>query len=113
MASKTPEEYLKTLNSKGLDIIENIIRQAKEIEPKIELSMGYGVLALRAGKKVVYLAAFKNHVGIYPGADTIEYFAKDLTGFETAKGTIRIPMDEPIPYPLIEKIVRYVILKKK
>jgi uncharacterized protein YdhG (YjbR/CyaY superfamily) len=107
----TADEYLKILDPVGRKNIEKIINEARKIEPKLELGMGYGVLALRLKKKaIIYFAAFKSHVGIYPGAKTIEHFALELEEYETAKGTIRFPFEKPLPYPLIKKIVKYNLL---
>ncbi len=50
---------------------------------------------------------FKNHVGIYPGAETIEHFKNDLTDYKTSKGTIQLPLDKVLPKKLLREIVLY------
>lgn len=70
-------------------------------------TISYGIPAFALnGKKVVWFAAFKSHIGFYPGAAAIRAFKKDLSGYKTAIGSVRLPLDEPLPRVLIEKIVR-------
>ncbi|USN52955.1 MAG: DUF1801 domain-containing protein [Candidatus Nomurabacteria bacterium] len=49
----------------------------------------------------------KTHIGIYPGAELIKTFAKELTNYKTSAGTIQFPLDKPLPKMLIKKIVKY------
>jgi len=78
--------------------------------------MSYGVPAFKIGNKNLLLyASFKEHVGIYPEPETIIFFKKELSKYETSKGAIRFSLKEPIPCRLIEKIIKYriKILKQK
>lgn len=60
------------------------------------------------GHPVMYFAAFKSHIGIYPVTPPVkEKFAKELSGYKGGKGTVRFPLDEPIPYALIARIAKY------
>jgi uncharacterized protein YdhG (YjbR/CyaY superfamily) len=57
---------------------------------------------------VIYFGAFKTHIGMYPITPPVKKkFAKELSRFEGGKGTIRFPLDEPIPYSLIARIAKY------
>jgi uncharacterized protein YdhG (YjbR/CyaY superfamily) len=51
--------------------------------------------------------AFKNHIGFYPAPTGIERFKEELSAYKGAKGSVRFPLDEPIPYALISEIVRF------
>ncbi len=62
---------------------------------------------------LVYYAAYKNHIGFYPTASGIKNFTKELAGFETSKGAIRFPIDEPLPVTLIKKIVKFRVTENK
>jgi uncharacterized protein YdhG (YjbR/CyaY superfamily) len=53
---------------------------------------------------LVTFAAFKHHIGFYPTPLAVKAFAKDLTKFATAKGSIQFPLEKPLPLPLIRKI---------
>jgi uncharacterized protein YdhG (YjbR/CyaY superfamily) len=55
----------------------------------------------------VHFAAFKSHIGFYPVPSGIEKFKKELSVYKGAKGSVQFPLDQPIPYDLISKIVAY------
>jgi len=55
----------------------------------------------------VHFAAFKNHIGFYPVPTGIEKFKKELSVYKGAKGSVQFPLDQPIPYELISKIVKF------
>jgi hypothetical protein len=59
--------------------------------------MSYGIPTLALGKNVFHFAAFKAHIGLYPGAAAIEVFAAALAKYKTSKGAIQIPLDQEIP----------------
>jgi len=56
---------------------------------------------------LVYFAAFKDHIGFFPTSSGVSAFARELESYDTAKGTIWFPLDEPIPVNLIRKIVKF------
>ena len=55
----------------------------------------------------MYFAAFKNHIGFYPTSSAVRQFKKELSVYEGAKGSVRFPLEQPIPYGLIGKIVKF------
>ena len=55
----------------------------------------------------MHFAAFKNHVGFYPDPSGIEKFRRELSPYESAKGSVQFPLDEPIPYDLITRVVKF------
>ncbi|HYK56629.1 MAG TPA: DUF1801 domain-containing protein, partial [Flavisolibacter sp.] len=72
-------------------------------EEKISYAMPTFVL----NGNLVHFAAYKNHIGFYPSPSPIEVFKDDLTGYTTSKGAIQFPIDRPLPFDLITKIVRF------
>ena len=56
------------------------------------------------GQNLIHFAAFKKHIGLYPGGEATEVFAERLTEFDTGKGTIRLPHDKDLPLELIRDI---------
>jgi uncharacterized protein YdhG (YjbR/CyaY superfamily) len=58
-------------------------------------------------KILVTFAVFKNHIGFYPMPSALQAFAKGLTKYKTAKGSVQFPLDKPLPLPLISKIVKF------
>lgn len=75
--------------------------------PDAEETMSYGVPAFKHNGNLVCYAAFKKHIGFYPEPSGIEKFKKELSSYETAKGTVIFPLEEPIPYDLIKKIIKF------
>jgi uncharacterized protein YdhG (YjbR/CyaY superfamily) len=56
---------------------------------------------------LVHFAAFKNHIGFYPAPSAIDAFQKELSPFKQSKGTVQFPLDKPIPFDLVTKIVEF------
>ena len=68
------------------------------------------------GKNLVHFAAFKNHIGFYPIPSGIEAFKKELSPYKQGKGSVQFPIDEPVPYGLVKKVVMFRVkenLKKR
>jgi uncharacterized protein YdhG (YjbR/CyaY superfamily) len=63
--------------------------------------------AFKLNRVLVYFAAFKDHIGFFPTAEGVSHFRKELEPYSTSKGTIRFPLDKPIPYGLISRIVKH------
>lgn len=59
------------------------------------------------GENLIHFAAFKNHIGLYPGGEATTKFAERLTGYKTSKGAIQLPFDKPIDKELITDIVKW------
>lgn len=74
--------------------------------PKAEESISYGMPAFKFHGALVYFAAFKQHIGFYPGSDALEQFDAELADYEISKGTVRFYFDQAIPYGVIARIVQ-------
>ncbi len=70
------------------------------------ISYGIPTFKLR-GKNLIHFGGAKNHVAIYPGAEPISHFAKELEKFKTSKGTIQFKLNEKLPNKLIEEIIKF------
>ena len=79
----------------------------REEAPQAVERMAYGLPTWHQGENLVHLGAFKEHVGIYPGAAAIVAFEADLTAFKTSKGAIQVPHARPLPTELLRRIVRW------
>jgi len=78
-----------------------------EAAPEAQEAISYGMPAFRQNGIIVYFAAFKDHIGFFPTSSGVSAFAGELSSYDTAKGTIRLPLDKPIPVDLIQKIVKF------
>ena len=75
--------------------------------PEAEEIISYQMPAYKYPGALVYFAAYKNHIGFYPTGSGIEAFREELSGFKGAKGSVRFPLDKPLPLKLIAEIVAF------
>lgn len=105
-------EYIAGFSAEVQILLVQIRDTIKEVAPDAEETISYAIPAFRLNKKnLVYFAAFKKHIGLYPAPTTVEEFKVDFAPYKTSKGTVQFPLDRPIPLALIKKIVRYLIQK--
>lgn len=87
-------------------VLERIRRTARAAAPAAEELLSYRVPALRQGGILIYYAAFKNHIGVFPPVSGDPELEAELAPWAGPKGNLRFPLDRPIPYGLIARIVR-------
>lgn len=75
--------------------------------PGAQESLKWGMPAFSYRRILVTFAAFKHHIGFYPTPSAVKAFAKDLSKFVTANGSIQFPLEKPLPLPLIRKITAF------
>ncbi len=105
--NKEISAYIAKQESKQQLVLTQTRNLIKTLLSDAEEKMSYGVPSFRLNGKSILYAAFKAHLGIYPEPTVIDHFKKELEKYETAKGTIKFSLNEPIPYDLITKIVKY------
>jgi uncharacterized protein YdhG (YjbR/CyaY superfamily) len=77
----------------------------RKAAPDAEETIKYQIPTFTRKDNLVYFAAFKKHIGFYPPAKGDEKLKNEISVYEGAKGNLRFPLDKPIPYALISKIV--------
>ena len=82
-------------------------RTIKKAAPKAIETISYSMPAYKYEGPLVYFAAYKNHIGFYPGGSPLTSLKSRLTAYKTSKGTIQFPYDKPLPKTLIRKIAAY------
>ena len=86
----------------------NIIRQTiRAAIPDVEERISWQMPTFWKGRNIIHFAAFKNHIGIYPGGEATSEFAEKLTDFKTTKGAIQLPNNKELPLELIAEIARW------
>ena len=101
------DEYIAGFPDPVAEILEKIRITIRKAAPAAEETISYRIPAFTLKGHLVYFAAFKNHIGFYPpvtGGD--EKFKNEKSRYEGPKGNLRFPLDKPIPYSLITKIVK-------
>ena len=100
------EEYVAQLTPAKRAALKKLRRAILDALPDAEEAISYQMPAFRMeGKGTLCIAAMANHISIFPGAGPIKKLAKELKGYETSKGTIRIPIDKPMPAALLKKVL--------
>ena len=61
------------------------------------------------GKNLVHFAGYKTHIGLYPAPRGDAELKEELAAYEGGKGTVQFPLDEPVPYALITRIVKFLV----
>lgn len=104
----TVDEYIDSLPDKTKEELTKLRNKIKEIVPNAVESMSYGMPGYKLNNKpLVYFAGWKDHVGFYPTPNGMERFYKELAPYKTGKGTAQFPLDKPLPFDLITRIVKY------
>jgi uncharacterized protein YdhG (YjbR/CyaY superfamily) len=105
---KTIDEYIETFEpgiQKTLNEIRNFIK--KEV-PEATEKISYGMPTFYMNGNLVHFAAFKDHYSFYPSPSGIDdFFEKELAPYRTGKGTLRFPIDKPIPWKIIQKVIQF------
>ena len=104
---KTIDEYIATFPKNVQVILEEFRRAVREAAPNSKETISYQMPAFKQNGILVWFAAFKNHVGFFPKVSAIETFKGELSGYELSKGTIRFPLNKPIPFDLVKRIVMF------
>lgn len=107
-APKTIDEYMSNFPSDIQEILERIRAIIKKAAPKAEETISYGIptFVLRH-TYLIYFAAHKKHIALYPIPDGDASFNEELSAYRAGKGTLQFPLDKRIPYSLIRKIVKH------
>jgi uncharacterized protein YdhG (YjbR/CyaY superfamily) len=101
------DEYLSASPESERKLLTDLRRTIRQVAPQAEEVISYGIPAFKWNGMLVWYAAFKKHIGLYPMASAIEAFKQELRSFKTSKGAIQFPMDKPIPVALVKKIVKF------
>ena len=109
---KNVDDYIGGYPKDVQAILEKIRTTIRRAAPEAEETISYGIPTFKLNGPLIYFAAFKSHIGIYPVTPDIKK-KLDLSGYEGGKGTIKLPLDEPIPYGLISRIVKFKVQQKK
>lgn len=101
------DEYIAGFPRDVQAILEQIRTTIREAAPDAEEAIKYQIPTFVLNENLVHFAAFKNHIGFYPTPSGIEKFRNELSSYEGAKGSVRFPIDKPMPLRLIKKIVAF------
>ncbi|SDM07366.1 Uncharacterized conserved protein YdhG, YjbR/CyaY-like superfamily, DUF1801 family [Daejeonella rubra] len=104
---KDIDEYIALFPSNVQKTLQKLRTVINSAAPDSIEMINYQMPTFRLNGNLVHFAAYKNHIGFYPGPSGILTFYDELSAYELSKGTIRFPIDEELPYDLIIRIVKF------
>lgn len=109
------DEYIKTFPEEVQAILQELRKTIRETAPDANEKISYQIPTFYLNGNLVHFAAYKNHIGFYPGASGIAKFKKEIDKYKNAKGSVQFPIDQPLPFDLVRKIVKFRVgeFKKK
>jgi uncharacterized protein YdhG (YjbR/CyaY superfamily) len=107
MSEQEVDEYLAGLEEPKRTTLEELRRTILQVVPDAQQGISYGMPAFKVdGKVVAGFAAFKRHLSYFPHSGSVlPELAGELSGYTTTKGTLRFPVDEPLPMRLVESLI--------
>ena len=102
----TIDEYIAAFPPEIQTVLQKIRATIRKAAPGAEEKISYRIPTFALEGNLVHFAAFKNHIGFYPPVRADAEFAHELSVYAGEKGNLRFPLDQPIPYALITKIVK-------
>jgi uncharacterized protein YdhG (YjbR/CyaY superfamily) len=105
------DHYIAEFPDETRELLEQLRATIRNAAPEAEEVISYRMPAYKYRGMLVYFAAYKNHIGFYPGASGIEAFKKELSGYKGAKGSVQFPLDKPLPLELVTEIVKFRIIE--
>lgn len=99
-------EYVAGLPPGSALVVRKVLALVKKNVPGCSEKISYGMPAFAKDRTFMYCAAFKSHIGIYPPVRGNAKLIQQLRPYANAKGNLRFPLSEPVPYPLITRVAK-------
>lgn len=109
----TIDEYIAGFSPDVQAILQKIRETIQDAAPEATEAIKYQMPTFVLNGNLVHFGAFKHHIGFYPVPSGIEKFKKELSKYKGAKGSVQFPLDEPMPYALIGRIVKFRVKENK
>ena len=104
---ETIDEYIGMFPEDVQRILNELRQTIRVAAPAAQETINYQIPTFTLNGNLVHFAAFENHIGFYPTPSGMEAFRKELSGYKGAKGSVQFPIHEPLPLPLIRRIVEF------
>lgn len=111
--AKEIDKYIAGFPEDVQKILEKIRGTIRKAAPEAEETIKYRIPTFTLNGNLIHFAAFKNHIGLYPTPSGTAQFKNELAPYKAAKGSIQFPLDQPIPYGLIRRIVLFRVKESK
>jgi uncharacterized protein YdhG (YjbR/CyaY superfamily) len=101
------DDYIAGFPPEVQEILEKIRSTIRQAAPNAQETISYQMPTFTLNGSLVHFAAFKQHIGFYPTPSGTKEFQRELSVYKGAKGSVRFPLDQPIPFDLISQIVKF------
>ncbi len=101
------EEYLQGFPGDVQKILHQVRKTIREEAPDASELISYGIPTFKLHGNLVHFGAYKNHIGFYPAPSGVKEFQEELSSYKSGKGSMKFPLNRPVPYDLIRRITRY------
>ncbi|MBT2401891.1 DUF1801 domain-containing protein [Streptomyces sp. ISL-100] len=110
----TVDDYIASFPQDVRGILERVRRTIHEAAPEgVGEKISYGIPAVTLnGRNLVYFAGWKQHVSVYPVPEGDREFQRDIQPYRSGKGTLKFPLNEPVPYTLITRVVEHLVAER-
>lgn len=105
----TIDQYIARYPADVQKTLQKIRQTIHAVAPEAQEKISYGLATFTLHGNLVHFGAYDTHYGFYPGAAPIAIMTEELKPFETSKGTVRFPLDKPIPYDLITTMTKLAV----
>lgn len=103
----TIDEYIADFSPEVQSILKKIRLMIKRAAPNAHEKISYKIPAFALDGILIYFAAFKKHIAIYPPVRGDDKLRKQIARYRGVKGNLKFPLDEPIPYELIARVIKF------
>jgi len=112
-APKNVDDYILQFPPELKAILEEVRAVIRASAPEAAERMAYGMPTYTLKRNLIHFAAFKSHLGLYPTPSGVTAFAEELAPYARGKGSIRFPLDRPLPLDLIRRITLYRVAEEQ
>ena len=105
----TIDEYIAGFPPDVQPLLEKVRAAIRKAAPHATEAISYQMPTFKLQGNLIHFAGYNHHIGLYPGSRPIEVFKDELSKYKTSKGTVRLPLDKPIPAGLIGKITKFCV----
>jgi uncharacterized protein YdhG (YjbR/CyaY superfamily) len=111
--SREVDDYIAETPEPARAILRKLRDCIREAAPESDEKISYRMPAYFLEGPLIYFAAFSRHVSLYPTASGIEAFESELAAYKHAKGSVQFPLDKPLPFALVARIVKFKVLDNR
>jgi uncharacterized protein YdhG (YjbR/CyaY superfamily) len=105
--AKSVDEYISRFPATVRAKLQQLRRVIRAAAPGAKETISYQIPAFMQNGPLVYFAAYENHIGFYPTSSGISNFKHELAEYKSGRGSVRFPMDKPLPFGLVGRIVKF------